>query len=179
MALLSHVHVSNGGWGNASVVKDCKGRCPSGQCLKRRGAQVSYNSVEDGAQPEVQRVGFTSLGPPGGHWRPGTKASVQHRSRSTRARTRCARPWRRPCSRLLKCLVLSIVRATSSSLHLLPGPGGHFFTGMRRVREYRIDALLPGRRGCGSDFCGEWRCVPVAVWGQAHGTAVGHIIVVA
>ena len=39
------------------------------QLLKRRGAKFSFNSVEDGAQPEVQRIRFTSLGPPGGHWR--------------------------------------------------------------------------------------------------------------
>jgi hypothetical protein len=60
----------NGGWGNASVVKDVEGGALSlGTLLKRKGAKFSFNSVEDGAQPEVQRIRFTSLGPPGGHWR--------------------------------------------------------------------------------------------------------------
>ncbi|CAH0369713.1 unnamed protein product, partial [Pelagomonas calceolata] len=59
----------NGGWGNASVVRSVQGSLSLGTILKRKGAQFSYNAVEDGAQPEVQRIRFTSLGPPGGHWR--------------------------------------------------------------------------------------------------------------
>ena len=50
-------------------MKDVEGALSLGTILKRKGAQFSFNAVEDGAQPEVQRIRFTSLGPPGGHWR--------------------------------------------------------------------------------------------------------------
>ena len=59
----------NGGWGNATVVKDVEGALSLGTILKRKGAKFSFNAVAAGAQPEVQRIRFTSLGPPGGQWR--------------------------------------------------------------------------------------------------------------
>ena len=159
-----------------------EGSLSLGTLLKRKGAQFSFNAVEDGAQPEVQRIRFTSLGPPGGHWR------LRHDGVSTTPiKVDASADEVRSALEAALFSSIEVSKTLISSGHqflvtFVADPGDISDLDLRRVREYgprprQSDApvaLLPGRRIRESHVRREWRRVPVAVWGQAHGTAVIH-----
>ena len=140
-----------------------RGSLSLGTLLKRRGARFSFNAVEDGAQPEVQRIRFTSLGPPGGHWR------LRHEGVSTTPiEVDASADEVRSALEAALFSSIEVSKSFYSAGHQFlvtfvadPGDISHWNVTCPKVRvSYEttdvVNALLPGRRSCESDFCGEW-----------------------